>query len=120
VLQYAKKNDVILLGGGRAGLLSGASLIRSVDGGLTWSLSSAFLRQEVASIEVSASRWVAVGSRYYSFGSAYNDVTTPPADTIIYSDNEGETWSLASTPFDVAASLVVYDGTRLVSNRSKS
>jgi hypothetical protein len=101
----AIKDGVIMVGGS-------GKMVRSIDGGLTWNtVTPTILQAEIGTIEVSASRWIVVGSSSYKSGASYNDVTSTTATTINYSDNQGETWvTVASSPFDVTATQVVYDG----------
>lgn len=114
----AVKDGTILVGGGTSvgsGYFIGNTMARSTDGGLTWGKNTGVLQGgEVAEFETSTSTWIAVGSSRYSMG-VYYEGFTQPADTIVWSENDGVAWTNATGAtagdlFNVTATRVVYDG----------
>lgn len=114
----AVKDGTILVGGGTSvgsGYFEGNKMARSTDGGLTWDKIVSVLQDgEVAEFETSTSTWIAVGSSKYSMGTYY-EYFTESANTIVWSENDGLTWTNATGAaagdlFNVTATRVVYDG----------
>ena len=114
----AIKDGTILLGGGTfvgSGYYPGSTIAISTDGGLTWDKTVGdFAGGEVAEFETSTSTWIAVGSSKYSMGYYY-DYFFENADTIKWSENQGETWTNATGAdygdlFNVTTTKIVYDG----------
>jgi hypothetical protein len=84
VLAY--KDDVLLLGGNQ--------VLRSVDDGASWSEVSSGL-VEVAALSVDHETvWIATGSDTYK--TYVNYTYSTPATTIVYSTDQGQTWSPAT------------------------
>jgi hypothetical protein len=96
VLAY--KDGVLLLGGNQ--------VLRSADDGATWSAVSTGLI-EVASFSVDQDTvWLASGSSLYNSYSNYTYTT--PATTLVYSSDQGQTWTPATGALNVTTYSVKY------------
>jgi hypothetical protein len=108
---FASNSNVVLLGGGLSpAFMDSDTVLRSTDGGSTWSNVQKPLEVEVATFNTQASRWIMAGSSFYSLGnSPASNSFTVSATTLRYSDDQGDTWNDASgsTP-DVGTFVVAY------------
>lgn len=95
-------------------LLGGQQIARSTDSGATWSTRSSSLI-EVARFSLDQGTvWLAVGSSLYSSTTA--NTYTSDATTIVYSLDQGLTWTAAPGGFNMNAYEVAYgDGVWLAS-----
>ena len=100
----AFQNNVLLIGGNGDAVFD-PPIIRSTDGGTSWSAVTGGIETWVTAFNVDASRWIAAGSDKYFPGSLYGT----PSRTLRYSDNQGANWSLVTSgDFDYLADFVVY------------
>lgn len=100
----AYKNGVLLI----AGYTADKSIIRSVDGGTTWSaVSGAPGSWWPSGLCTDADRWIYCGSSYYYPTLPWSGATD--VRTLQYSDDQGQTWNFASSgDFNYFADFVVY------------
>lgn len=106
----AYKSSVLLIGtqadfllpfptGGMSGI------IRSTDGGVSWTGVPGGFSSWVFSLNVDADRWIAAGSDDYFDGAAYSS----PSRTLRYSDDQGASWALVTSgDFNYIGRVVVY------------
>jgi hypothetical protein len=89
-------------------LLGGQQIARSSDGGATWTTIPSGLI-EVARFSLDQGTvWLAVGSSLYS--STTDNTYTSDATTIVYSTDQGLTWTAAPGGFNMNAYEVAYGG----------
>lgn len=89
-------------------LLGGRQIARSSDGGGTWTtIPSSLIEVARFSLDQGAV-WLAVGSSLYS--STIDNTYTSDATTIVYSTDEGLTWTAAPGGFNMNAYEVTYGG----------
>jgi hypothetical protein len=121
------KSGVLLIGGAALGNEGGltvpdylsiqSSIIRSTNGGSTWSAVTGYLQSVVYEFNTVASRWIAVGSDTYYKNYTFGGET--PAVTIRYSDDEGLTWTAATGGPEFISEYVTYgNGIWIVGGRN--
>lgn len=114
----AYKNDVLLVGMGA----NETAVIRSVDGGTNWAITSPSGVFYTSSFNTDADRWIMAGSSVYYPANGSDPPRTwdgTVANTLRYSDDQGETWTpVASGGFNYFADFVVYsDGVWIAGGR---
>jgi hypothetical protein len=99
----AYKSGVILIGG-RA---QNCSVVRSIDGGASWSITAGNAEYWVNALNTEADRWILAGSSYYSPFTTWDIISV--SRTLLYSDDQGQTWNLVTSgDFNYLADYVVY------------
>jgi hypothetical protein len=104
-----KYNDGVLLAGGYGGATA-VSMLRSIDDGSTWNTVTGAFGSELAYFNLDVSgMWIATGSD--SNSTVLSGIQGQPrivGRSIVYSGNQGQTWSNTTGDFNMFAYEVVY------------
>jgi hypothetical protein len=98
---FASNSGVLLLGGGYNSeseyFLDAPTLLRYTYEEDRWTIPTGINYLEIATFNTDASRWILVGSEFYSLGAnTLGGYFAVAGNSIAYSDDQGETWTNAS------------------------
>jgi hypothetical protein len=88
-------SNVLMAGGGEL-LGNQQSIVRSTDNGTTWSAVTGGFMTETWDFSLDRTRWIAVGSDGNSVDAIPTPTNQPAGNTILYSDDLGQTWNAAA------------------------